>query len=331
MSTIYITEQGALVKKAGHRLVVVRGDTVVAERHFRDISRVLLFGNVQMTTQAIHQCLHYGIQVAYFTMNGHYRGQLSPISSSNLYVKMAQISHWENKPFLLALARHLVAGKIRGQRYVLQKRRRGISLKSEFWRECDTQLRAMEDRAKTAESIGSLRGIEGTAARIYFSAWDQLLPKDFPFEKRSRRPALNGVNSALNFAYTLLLNEVNNVLELQGFDVVLGLYHSVRYGRISLSLDVMELFRPLFVDQWIILLARQRQIQNKDFYWSDTQGMYFTEDGRKKFLSLYDSWQKEFDLRGKLEHLSSGLEKTFLKGETHAFSTAIQELLSRLL
>lgn len=319
------------MKRAGRRLIVVHRNAVIAERHFRDISRVLLFGNVQMTTQAIHQCLHHGIQVAYFTLNGHYRGQLLPISSPNLYIKMAQISHWENKPFLLALACHLVAGKIRGQRYVLQKRRRGITLKNEFWKECDAQLRTMEERAKTAESIGSLRGIEGTAARIYFSAWDELLPEDFPFEKRSRRPALNGINSALNFAYTLLLNEVNNILELRGFDVVLGLYHSVRYGRISLSLDVMELFRPLFVDQWIISLARQRQIQKKDFHWNEVQGVYFTRDGRKKFLSLYDSWQKEFDLRGKLEHISSGLEKTFLKGETHAFSTAIQELLSRLL
>ncbi|ASS88149.1 CRISPR-associated endonuclease Cas1 [Geobacillus lituanicus] len=331
MSTLYIMEQGALLKKSGERLLVVLGKEIIAEKHFRDITRVLLFGNIQMTTQVVHKFLQLGIHVAYFTMNGSYRGQLSSVSSASVYTKMAQISHWSNKQFLLALARQLVMAKIQGQRYVLQKRRRGISAKNERLQEACNQLEKAIQQASAAPSTAVLRGIEGNAARVYFSIWDELLPKEFPFEKRSRRPAHNGMNSALNFSYTLLLNEVNSMLELYGFDVMLGFYHSIRYGRISLSLDVMELFRPLFIDQWLLSLARQKQIQAKDFYWDEQSGMYFTSEGRKKFLTLYEQWHKEYELRTKLERVLTGLERTMLKGDVDAFRDATEEVLSHLL
>jgi CRISP-associated protein Cas1 len=324
-------EQGALLKKSGERLIVTCGNKTIVEKHFRDISRVLIFGNIQITTQVIHKFLQLGIDVTYFTMNGTYKGQLKSSSSMNIYTKMAQITHWSNKSFLLELARQLVAVKIQGQLHVLKKRRRGISTSDERFRQAFLPLEKAVQDAYNAKLISILRGIEGNAARVYFSRWDDLLPSEFPFEKRTRRPALNGMNSALNFSYTLLLNEVNSMLESYGFDVMLGFYHSIRYGRISLALDMMEIFRPLFVDQWLLTLARQKQIQQKDFYLDSHAGMYFTQEGRKKFLLLYQQWHEEFGLRQKVEAVTVGLEKSMLEGKVDAFRQATEKILYNLL
>ncbi|KIQ94501.1 CRISPR-associated endonuclease Cas1 [Anoxybacillus thermarum] len=331
MSTLYVMEQGALLKKSGERLIVSLNKKTVVEKHFRDISRVLLFGNIQMTTQVVHQFLMSGIDVCYFTMNGIYRGKLQSTTSQNLYTKMAQMTHWSNKQFLLELSKQIVVLKIDGQRHVLQQRRRGVPSSSEKFSESISQLDKAINDAKEAGSVSVLRGIEGNAARVYFSCWDHLLPSDFPFERRSRRPALNGMNSALNFSYTLLLNETHSVLESYGFDVMLGVYHSIRYGRVSLALDTMEMFRPIFVDRWLIMLARRKQIQAKDFYLDSHAGVYFTKEGRQKFLHLYQQWQEKCALRKQIETVVDGLEKSMLEGDENAFRQATEKVLYRLL
>lgn len=273
VSTIYVTEQGALLKKSGERLIVSINNQTLFERHFRYINRILVFGNAQLTSQLTTKLFQEGIDVSFFSRNGIYRGQLVMNKSKNIYVKIAQISNWSNKEFLLQLAKIIVHQKISGQLAVLKKRRNGVKI-SEY--PLGSVILALENSFKdiqVATNISSLRGIEGNAARLYFSCWDALLPVDFPFEKRTRRPALNGINSSLNFSYTLLLNECNSLLEAYGFDVMLGFYHSLRYGRVSLSLDVMEMFRPLLVDQFIIKLARLNQIQKSDFYNDNEKGV----------------------------------------------------------
>lgn len=331
MSTIYITEQGAILKKSGERLIVSVNNQTLFERHFRYINRILIFGNAQITSQLTTKLFQEGIDLSFFSRNGIYRGQLVTNRSKNIYVKIAQISHWSNKQFLLELAKINVERKIQGQLAVLKKRRSGVKIKIYPLSSTILTLEKSIEDIRESTNITSLRGIEGNAARLYFSCWDTILPPELPFEKRTRRPALNGINSALNFSYTLLLNECNSLLEAYGFDVMLGFYHSIRYGRVSLSLDLMEMFRPLLVDEWIIKITRMNQIQKTDFYLDEEKGIYFTDSGRKKFLKLYQTWHKETSYRDHIEAVIKGLEKSNMEGKVDAFRQSTEEVLSNLL
>lgn len=331
LSTLYVSEQGALLSRSGERLIVKQKEKKILERHFRDINRILLFGNVQVTTQTVAKLLKSGIDLVYFSTYGTYRGQLVGVRSKNIYLKAAQMSLWKNRSFCLDLAKTMIEKKISGQLAVLNKRRHGVNRKESPFPQALKTVNEAYHKVSESSSISSLRGIEGSSSAAYFSCWDGLLPEQLKFNKRSRRPALNELNSAMNFSYTLLLNEVNGMLESHGFDPMIGYYHSLRYGRVSLALDVMEMFRPLLVDQWLITLIRKQQLVKGDFVKDEHRGFIFTDEGRKKYLTLYHRWHKESNFRVHVEQVVKGLEQTYLKGQTDEYRKATENVLSHLL
>lgn len=331
LSTLYISEQGALLSKSGEKLIVKLDNEKLLERHFRDINRILLFGNVQVTTQTVAKLLRSGIDLVYFSTHGSYRGQLVGVRSKNIYLKAAQMTLWKDRSFNLYLAKDSIEKKISSQLAVLKKRRHGVNLKDSPFPKVMGNMDEALQKVNGASSLPSLRGIEGSASAAYFTCWDQLLPEKFPFNKRSRRPALNECNSGMNFAYTLLLNEVNGMLESHGFDPMIGFYHSLRYGRVSLALDVMEMFRPLLIDQWLIMLARKTQLLSNDFERDERKGFILTNEGRKKFLRAYYQWHKISNFRKHVECVVVGLEKSYLEGNVNGYRKATEKVLSDLL
>jgi CRISPR-associated protein Cas1 len=110
---------------------------------------------------------------------------------------------------------------------------------------------------------------------------------EFNFENRNRRPPRDPVNALLSLAYAMLTKDTAVTLFSVGFDPYLGFYHSPRYGRPSLALDLMEEFRPLVADSVVISAINNGEINTQDFY--SRAGMVSLKDsGRRKFLEAYE-------------------------------------------
>ena len=123
-------------------------------------------------------------------------------------------------------------------------------------------------RLSKTQSLEEVRGIEGEMARLYFSFFDHMIltHKDsFYMTGRTRRPPLDKVNALLSFFYTLLSHETKSALETVGLDPYVGFLHWDRPGRASLSLDLMEEFRPYMVDRLVLSLINRKQISSEDF------------------------------------------------------------------
>ena len=88
---------------------------------------------------------------------------------------------------------------------------------------------------------------------------------DFIFNGRNRRPPKDPVNAMLSFVYTLLTNEVAAALETVGLDPYVGFLHTLRPGRVSLALDVMEALRAYLGVRLVLSLINRRQININDF------------------------------------------------------------------
>lgn len=143
---------------------------------------------------------------------------------------------------------------------------------------------------KTVTNRDSIRGIEGTAASIYFQQFDKMLHSDkigFSFGTRSRRPPQNEVNATLSFAYAMLTNEYTSAIESIGLDPAVGVLHSVRPGRPSLALDLMEELRAPLCDRLTIAMFNRRELQSSHFD-ERSDGVSLNEKGRKLFLQ---KWQ----------------------------------------
>ena len=109
----------------------------------------------------------------------------------------------------------------------------------------------MAERALSAPSLATLLGIEGAAARTYFSEFRGMIKNeslDFDFHGRNRRPPKDPVNAVLSFLYAMLIKQATITALTVGFDPYLGFYHQPRYGRPALGLDLVEEFRPLIAD-----------------------------------------------------------------------------------
>ena len=146
------------------------------------------------------------------------------------------------------------------------------------------------------EDKGRLLGFEGIASNAYFNVFPNLIlqqKEHFTFSGRNRRPPKDAVNAMLSFAYSLIANDCAAALETVGLDPYVGLFHSLRPGRISLALDVMEEFRAYLGDRFVLSLINKRQISPKDFLTQGDNGIIMTDNGRKVFLKAWQNRKRE--------------------------------------
>jgi CRISPR-associated protein Cas1 len=275
---LYITTQGVTVRLDGERIRVdTNTSTPIGSFPLSKVSTVNLFGNIQVTTPFLLQCADKGIVVNYFSSYGKYKGSFIGVHTTIAEVRRKQYALSPAKA--LRISRKLISAKIRNSRTFLA--RKDIPIPD--------RMKNLERTVEHAESIESLRAIEGEAASLYFSLFMHSLPEGWEFQKRTKHPPRDPVNSLLSLTYTLISSEVTQALRQINLDPFMGVMHTDRHGRPSLSLDLMEEFRPLFGDAFVVRLLNKNVIKTDDF----REDNHLNEDTFRKFLSMYDGAMNE--------------------------------------
>lgn len=282
---LHVTEQGAMLRRTGHRIRVTREKRTLGEVSSVRLQGVLLYGNVHVSTPCLRHLLEEGVWLAFFSRSGDYRGRIeSPKSGCGLH-RMRQWAALGNESLRLEFARQLVLGKIHGAvRLARQfaKTQPGVSLSSSF-----SQLVACLDGVGAAADIAALRGVEGTGARCWFELFRQQNRSALDFPSREAHGTHNPVNALLNLGYTLLLREWAGLLEGSGLDPIAGLYHETDGSRPSLACDMMEEYRHIVVDRMVLRLLNRGEIQAASFENTDA-GVRLNAVGLRKFLHAWE-------------------------------------------
>jgi CRISPR-associated protein Cas1 len=154
-----------------------------------------------------------------------------------------------------------------------------------------SELKQLARKARHANDLGALLGIEGTAARVYFSEFTGMLKRDtthtFDFEGRNRRPPRDPINALLSFAYSLLAKELLIAVTTAGLDPMLGFYHRPHFGRAGLALDLMEEFRPVIADSVVLNAINTGVVQPDDFIHAAGSCNLATA-ARKRFIFAFE-------------------------------------------
>jgi CRISP-associated protein Cas1 len=260
---LYVMEPGSVVGLDGGRLTVSKYREVLASVRLIDVMHVCVYGNVQITAQAMRTLFERDVDVFHFSYGGWLLGLTTGLPSKNAMLRIRQTTAAARGQ--LDEPRRMIAGKIRNCR-VLLRRNGGESVAR-----CVDQLAVLAGQAEQAEQAASLLGIEGTAARLYFQAFPSLLhdagrlPGPTFSGLRNRRPPTDAVNCLLSFSYGLLAKEMLAACLTVGFDPYIGLYHRPRFGRPALALDLAEEFRPLLADSTVLTLINNREVSASDF------------------------------------------------------------------
>jgi CRISP-associated protein Cas1 len=278
---LYVTEQGAYVGLRDGRATVSLNREVIAEVRMLDVSQVNVHGNIQLSTPLIRECFRREIPILWFSHGGWFVGMAEGLPGKNVDLRRRQAGVALQAG--LPIARQMIFGKIRNSRTFLMRNSR----------QRDTlvidSLKRLAAQALHAERIESLLGIEGAAARLYFSQFSTMLASEFGFDftGRNRRPPRDEVNCMLSFAYSLLAKDLTAVTFGVGFDPYLGFLHRPRFGRPALALDLAEEFRPLIAESVVVGAINNGEIKLSDFI-KRSEAVALTTDGRRSLIRAYE-------------------------------------------
>ena len=282
---LYVQQPGARVGKNGDCLKVMDHDEVLAEARLVEVSHLVLFGAVQVSTQVVQELCRREIPISYLSSGGWFYGITTSLMHKNVELRRRQYAAATNPSLCLGLAARLVQAKIANCRTILRRNHTAAP---------ETVLQDLKRdhvHAAQAQSLEELLGIEGTAARRYFSEFRGMLKTDgtspdFDFDGRNRRPPKDPVNALLSLAYAMLAREWTVTLHAVGLDPYLGFYHQ-RYGRPALALDVMEEFRPLIADSVVLTAINNGEVRSEDFI-RRMGSVALTPEGRRRFIETYE-------------------------------------------
>ncbi len=297
LNTLFVTTQGAYLAKEGETVAIRVEGEVALRLPVHTLDGIVCFGNVGCSPFLLGFCAERDVTISFLSEKGRFLARVQGPVSGNVLLRREQYRRADDLDFSAMIAKQFVTGKVANCRYAMQRVLRDHPAKvdgsavEETIRRLTTSLRRLQEEL----TLDEVRGIEGDAAHVYFSAFDHLIVREkehFFFRERNRRPPLDRMNCLLSFLYTLLMHDVRSALESVGLDPAVGYLHRDRPGRPGLALDVMEEFRPM-VDRLAVSLINLGQLQAKDFTFSESGAVRMTDAARKTVLVTYQNRKQD--------------------------------------
>lgn len=262
LNTLYVTSADSYLRLDNDTLRVEVEKETRLRVPLHHLQAVVCFGHVSVSVPLMHRLADDGIALVLLDANGRFKARLEGAVSGNVLLRRAQHAAAGDAAATLAIARSLVAGKLRNQRQVLLRgaREARVPEDAQALSRAALDLAASLRAVPGAATLDALRGVEGEAARTYFDALNRLVRVDlrstFTMNGRSRRPPRDRMNALLSFFYSMLMNDCRSACEATGLDPQIGFLHAVRPGRAAMALDLMEEFRP-FADRLALTLINR--------------------------------------------------------------------------
>lgn len=295
LNTLYITTPEAYLTKDGLNVVV----SVDKEERFRipilNVESIVTFGYMGASPGLMKLCMDNNVSLSFMTPQGRFICRMQGPTRGNVLLRKKQYALSEDENVALHLAKLFITGKVFNTRSVLQRYIRDNGADEDV-ESVIKQLDWRKKRIMLAESMETLRGEEGSAANAYFDVFSHLIlnqKEDFQFNGRSRRPPKDEVNAMLSFVYTLIANDVAAALETVGLDPYVGFMHTLRPGRTSLALDMMEELRAYLGDRLVLSMINRKQVTKKDFIRQGDESFVMTDECRKTLLTTWQQRKKE--------------------------------------
>ena len=294
LNTLYVTTPEAYLSKDGLNVVV----SVKQQEMFRipvfNIEGIVTFGYMGVSPGLMRLCSDNSISLSFLSPQGRFIGRLQGGTKGNVLLRKKQYQLADDENVSLHISKIIVAAKIQNYRNVLRRYIRDYGENENI----NIAVKGMDmDKRYTLKSPDKsvLRGLEGDAANKYFSVFNNLIlsNKEFVFSGRNRRPPKDSINAMLSFVYTLLANECAAALETVGLDPYIGFMHTLRPGRQSLALDIMEEFRAYLGDRLVLTLINRKQVTQKDFVKQGDESVLMTENCRNLIIKSWQARKKE--------------------------------------
>jgi CRISPR-associated protein Cas1 len=333
LNTLFVTTPGTYLHLDHDTVKLEKEGSVLAQLPIMHFASVVCIGEVMVSPAAMMRFSSEGRTITFLDRIGRFAARVDGPVSGNILLRRAQFDTLGKLSVCTGIARSIITGKIINCRNILLRasRESSTSEDSSLFQNGATALRQSLDSLKNAFDLDAIRGIEGDAARIYFSVFDRMIKgqrDSFFLNERSRRPPRDRMNALLSFLYTLLVHDYISAAEGVGLDPQAGFLHSLKPGRPSLALDLMEEMRPLLPDRLAVSMVNLRQITANHFEERQGGSVYLNEKGRKNVVVAYQKRKqdevshpllKEKLPFGLVPHIQARIFARFLRGDIQEY------------
>lgn len=311
LQTLFLTQHGSILGKQQERFSIQFGrdePIIIPAVH---VDQIMVFGNVQITTQAMRFCLERRVPIYLLNGNGRYYGSIDSFQTEPVKLHKQQFLLSDEEGFCLKIAKEIIRCKISNSLVILRRHARHRDLPAS--EQAVSELRRIVPVLAAAQTLDQVRGHEGHAANLYFQAIAAAVDQDWGFTKRVKRPPTDPINAMLSFGYTLLFYNVFSLLRLHGLNPHVGFLHPIRMGHTALVSDMVEEFRAIIVDAVVLNLVLNRRISPVDFTTKpETQGCFLNDAARRKFIHAMEK-----KMNAVVTHPISGLKLDYRRCISH--------------
>jgi len=294
LNTLYVTLPEAYISRDGLNIVVLVDNVEKFRIPVHNIESIVSFGWSGVSPALLSLCGERNVAMNFLTPTGHFCGRVEGPVRGNVLLRRQQYRLADDEKFSVSLVKSFIVAKIANCRNVIHRtlRDHGNDTNRTSLQSAMILLEEYLKKVQEADSVNTIRGIEGIAANDYFNVFNHFIVNqkdDFVFHGRSRRPPRDRVNALLSFCYSLLAHEVQSALETVGLDPYVGFLHTDRPGRPGLALDLMEELRPYLADRLTLTLINRNQVDAKGFVDQEGFGYLMDDETRKTVIA---AWQK---------------------------------------
>ena len=333
LNTLFVNSEDAYATLEGENVVIRQGEKVAGRFPLHVVEDIYLFSYPGASPALMGKCAEKGINLVFLTPRGKFLARTCGKSQGNVLLRRTQYRAADDPEQSCRIARNFIFGKISNCRQVVERARRDHAMRidEDKFQTVSCQLKDIMSQVLEETSLESLRGLEGSAAILYFGVMDDMIlqnKEDFYFRNRNRRPPQDNVNAMLSYVYVMLSSECASALEMVGLDSYVGFMHRDRPGRASLAQDLMEELRPCMADRLVLTLINDRVVTDSDFEKQENGAVFLTKNGKKKvqeawhnknITSITHPFLKEKIEWGLLPYVQALLLSRYLRGDLDGY------------
>lgn len=332
LNTLYVTREEGYLSLDGENVVLSEHGKEVVRLPFTNLESIYCFNYLGCSPALMGKCAEQSVALCFLSPHGRFLARVVGKTKGNVFLRKQQLEKFSDRDVQLTLIRAIITSKLKNTRNLLMRSKRDnpdSEMCLSITHCCDILAQNIQKVAAETD-IDRLRGLEGESAKAYFEVFDSLLLRqreDFRMYMRSKRPPLDRINAVLSFLYTVCTNDIAAALECVGLDPYIGVYHTLRHGRVSLACDIMEEFRAV-VERMVVSAINLAVLKKDDFEKQIGGAVILNDEGRKKVITLWQDKKRESLIHpilkekvqfGLFPYVQANLMAKFIRGELEVY------------
>ncbi len=321
---LFVITPGAILKQRDGIFRLMAGE-VKKDISPSRLSRIVLSPSSAVTGAAVMLAQEHNIDLVLLDKYGDPAGRFWHSRLGRVAVVRRRQLEGSAGHLGFGIATGLVLGKLQNQAaFIKQLAQKREHLKHDLWSSAERILEIRQriesiDRDSPLQDQRSvIMGYEGSAGRDYFQCLSKVMPSNFRFPGRSRRPARDPFNAVLNYCYGILYSQVEHACILAGLDPFVGFLHADSYGQTSLVFDLIEPFR-IHGERVSVFLFTGRKMK-EDFFDRSEGAVTLNEQGKPVVVNAMNEY-----LEKKIRYRRRNLRRfNVIRQEAHRIAALLE-------